>query len=102
MSLDQGSFDVVIVPAAGSGFPIVVSANRSVFPASDDLDLGTFKVPAPVHLRYTVKDPNANVIARALVRAYTLGTETVPPVEIGRAMTDTSGVFDMFLSPGGL
>lgn len=94
---DPGTFDIAVVPAAGSGFPVFVSTSRGIQPKGEGNEL-ELSVPAPIRISYKIHDFNENVVRRAIVRAFALRGGTVP-VEIGRAMTDAAGQFEMFLSP---
>jgi len=95
---DPGTFDITVIPAPGSGFPNFVSPARGIQPQEAEGNELLFEVPAPIRISYEIHDLNENVVGRALVRAFAQKGGGVP-VEIGQAMTDASGKFEMFLSP---
>jgi hypothetical protein len=65
-------------------------------------------VPAPVYAGWTLHDAADNAIVNALVRVFqppSAGSSSTPAltqwVEIGRAITDSTGHYDMYLAPAG-
>lgn len=94
-SLDQGDYDVSVVPQGGSGFPRVVTP-RNIGPG--DVDLGTITVPAPFRLAYTLRDPSGNPIVRAVVRAFAQPVSGAAAVEVGRALSGPDGQFEILLA----
>ena len=96
--VDQGQYDFIVEPQAGTGFPRVVQL-RSF--ATGTADVGEIQVAPPSRLSFTLRDPslNGNPIVRATVRIFALAPGRGPPaVEIGRAMTDTSGKCEILLA----
>jgi hypothetical protein len=98
--VDQGQYDLVVEPQAGTGFPRVVQA-RSF--GAGTADIGDIVVPPPARLTFTINDPlnsRGNPIVRAMVRVFAEPPGRGPPaVEIGRAMTNTNGEVEILLAP---
>jgi hypothetical protein len=65
--------------------------------------LPDIEVPAPVYAGLTLHDPGDNPIVDAIVRVFRLpsqgGTGSSPAVEVGHAITDDQGHYDMYLAP---
>lgn len=100
LELDQGSYDVTIVPEAGSGFPRVVTT-RAIGGAQEDI--GTLVVPVPMRIPLTVRAPSASEapglpIARAVLRVFAEPVGGGPAVEIASAFTDPSGKCEILLA----
>ena len=99
LSLDPGAYLLRVKPAEGTRFPWVVQP-MSVAPsitASPTLAPPTI-VPAPVYVGLELVDPAGNNVVQAVVRVYQ--TPAIgPPFEIGAAITDGNGHFDMYLAP---
>jgi hypothetical protein len=95
--LDPGGYTVTVEPADGSGLPWVsrtVTVPLSV-PLSAPLD---FQVLAPTHLQLQLADALGPLVAGAIVRLFTIPAQG-PAIEVGRAITDAAGRFDMYLDP---
>ncbi len=95
--LDEGEFDLTVMPEPGTGFPWLVSPGRPIGPTESTID--ELVVPVPTRTSLDLKDPGGQPIARAVVRAYTLAAGTTTFVEVGREITDERGHFDMLLGP---
>lgn len=101
VELDQGQYDLVVEPQAGSGFPRVITV-ASI--AGEAADLGNIDVPPPTRLGLTLRDPNPNLpgnpIVRAMVRVFAqrANDADAPLVEIGRAMTTETGSCEILLA----
>jgi hypothetical protein len=97
LEVDQGTYEVRVVPAAGTGFPRYVAIQDV---SSPDVDLGNLTVPAPMRLAFTIKDPstNSNPIVRAVVRIFTQPTEGAPAIELGMTTTDLDGYCEILLA----
>jgi len=94
LSLDPGAYLLRVKPAEGTRFPWVVQP-MSVDPSTTQAPPTV--VPAPVYVGLLLVDPNANPMQDAVVRVYqTLATGLR---EIGAAITDGNGHFDMYLAP---
>jgi hypothetical protein len=98
LELDPGSYDITIRPVQGSKLPWVVSPSRVI--ADADVTLDPLFVPAPVSAGLTLLDPSSppNPVVGAIVRAFAMPTGGTAFVEIGRAMTDAKGRYEMFLA----
>jgi hypothetical protein len=100
--VDQGQFDLVVDPQAGTGFPRVTQA-RSF--GTGTADIGEIVVPPPARLAFTLRDPlgnngNGNPMVGAMVRVFAEAPGRGPPaVEIGRATTNTKGEVEILLAP---
>jgi hypothetical protein len=95
---DQGQYDLVVDPEAGTGFPRLVQA-RSF--GAGTADLGEIQVAPPSRLSFKILDPSqvGNPIVRAVVRVFAEAPGRGPPaVEIGRAMTNESGEIEILLA----
>jgi len=96
--VDQGQYDFVVDPQAGTGFPRLVQV-RSF--ATGIAKLETIVIAPPARLSFTVKDPsrNGNPIVRATVRVFAEPPNRGPPaVEIARSMTDETGQCEILLA----
>ncbi len=93
------TYDITVRPADGSRLPWVVSPSRSVPIGDADLLLtDPIEIPAPIAAGLTLVDPQENPIVRAIVRAYAVPSGGTAFVEIGRALTDTGGRYELFLA----
>jgi hypothetical protein len=96
--VDQGQYDFVVDPQAGTGFPRLVQV-RSFATGTAKLD--TIVIAPPARLAFTVKDPskNGNPIVRATVRVFAEPPNRGPPaIEIARSMTDELGQCEILLA----
>jgi hypothetical protein len=104
--LDQGTYVLRVRPLEGTGLPWVASPTLTVGPVPVDMG-DPVKVPAPVYAGWTLHDAADNAIVNALVRVFqppSPGSAPSTPaltqwVEIGRAVTDSTGHYDMYLAP---
>lgn len=102
LGVDPGTYDLTVMPAAGTRLPWVVSTSRTVGQGSVELE--PLLVPAPILQALKLLDPAGNPLARALVRAYApsarqpAGDPHRPVYEVGRAWTDANGRFELFLA----
>jgi hypothetical protein len=101
LALDYGNYDIYVRPVLGTHLPWFVLTNTVVAPPNDNEEfvLGDTVVPAPIHQSFLLKDPNGANIANASVRAFRKRRDGPELVEMGRALTDTQGQMDLFLSP---
>jgi len=96
--VDQGQYDFVVDPQAGTGFPRLVQV-RSFAIGTAKLD--AIVIAPPARLSFTLKDPsrNGNPIVRATVRVFAEPPNRGPPaVEIARSMTDEQGHCEILLA----
>lgn len=105
--LDPGGYVLSVLPKAGTGFPrVVVRPIVPSSPAGQETELPEIRVPAPIRLAFTLRDPTptGNVIANALVRVFArpagdeASAELVDPVEIGSAMTGPDGSVELLIA----
>ncbi len=102
LSLEEGTYDLTVVPEPGTGFPRLVSPARRIGPAAGGdavVKLEPLRVPVPLKIAYTLQDPSGNVVPRAVVRAYAKPVGSTSYVEIGEGMTDRSGRFEILVAP---
>jgi hypothetical protein len=107
LPLDPGSYLLRVRPADGTRLPWVTQA-VTVPPVSDAGAPAAasvmFKVPAPVYAGLRLQDPMGNAIVNAIVRAFPIPTQAAPPpsapapaIELGEAITDVNGQFDLYI-----
>jgi hypothetical protein len=96
LDLDPGGYVLRIEPPDGTHFPWVLRT-LLVGPAPVNLAPATV-VYAPVYAGLTLRDPFENPIVNAVVRVYQVPAKGAA-LEVGRAITDTTGHYDMYLSP---
>ncbi len=97
--LDPGSFNLMVVPRAGTDFPRVVALHRVAGPTAD---VGQIVVAPPALLAFQIREPSqiGAPIARALVQVFAeLPGRGPPSLEIGQAMTDSQGRVEVLLAP---
>lgn len=98
LPLDEGEYALVVAPEPLTGFPRLVSLGRPVGP--NDATLEDVVVFAPTRLAWTIKDPSGRApIVRAVVRAFGYVASEASYVEVGSALTDTTGRFEMLVGP---
>jgi hypothetical protein len=104
-TLDPGAYVLRVRPLDGTRLPWWASPTLIVGPVA--VTYGTVSVPAPQYAGLTLHDAKDNPIVNALVRAFQLpapGSTGGSPaftqwVEIGEAITDSTGHYDMYLAP---
>jgi hypothetical protein len=107
VALDPGTYRLRVSPAQGSRLPWVTET-ITVGPASKTLP--PIAIPAPVQLSMTLQDSTGNPatntpgnpVSSALVRVFTqpsFSAGASPPIELGQAITDAAGDFDVYLAP---
>jgi hypothetical protein len=99
LRLDPGTYDITVRPADGSRLPWVVSPSRAILTGDSDLVLtDPIEIPAPIDKGLTLVDPQENPIIHAVVRAFSVPTGGTAYVEIGRALTDGTGRYELYLA----
>lgn len=93
LALDPGDYVVRAEPADGTRLPWV--AQVVSVPTSSPV---TFRIPAPVHRELQVFAQDGIAVANAIVRIFTLPASG-PAIELGRALTDATGRFDVYVDP---
>jgi hypothetical protein len=102
VNLDPGTFDMVVKPAEGSGFPWLVTSQLEIL-GPEAVALGRLEIPNPVVLRGRIVDvdnqpvPLAPVTAWLPVEDEESSTSTV--VQVGQTVSDESGEYTLFLPP---
>jgi hypothetical protein len=91
--LDPGSYVLRVEPAEGTRLPWV--SQRLSVPSAQVVH---FSVPAPTRVQVALFDPQGPPIANAIVRGFSMQPDG-RAVEIGRAITDATGRFDLYLDP---
>jgi len=94
LTLDPGGYLLRVRPAEGTRFPWVT---RSISVAAEVVALDPIVVPIPTSVGLRLVDPNKNPIVRAVVSVYTLPA-VGQAVELGSALTDDSGQYEMFVA----
>jgi hypothetical protein len=97
--VDQGEYNLMVDPQAGTDFPRVIQI-RSF--SGSSADVGEIIVAPPARLPIQLKDPSVtgNPIIRAVVRVFAELPGRGPPVlEIGQGMTDSDGRCEILLAP---
>jgi hypothetical protein len=101
LQLDPGSYLVRVRPADGTRLPWV-SKTVSVAGTAPGV---TFTVPAPLSASVQLLDPADIPIVNAVVRAFavpspssSVSSPPAPALEVGRAITDSTGTYEMYLS----
>jgi hypothetical protein len=106
LSVDPGTYDIVVRPADGTGFPWVTVSDQNVAPGQI-LSFTPFVVPAPISIAMTLKDEQEQGLEGAVVRAFASPPDAgasvpggpPPEVELGTWLTDSNGSFSMFIAP---
>jgi len=101
LELDPGSYLLRVRPVDGSHLPWTMQT-LVVPPASERIVLDTMMIPAPVRIRMALRDTankTGNAIVNAVVRVFTDPSAGTPPVELGRAITDSNGNYEIDLAP---
>ena len=100
LALDPGSYLLRVRPVEGSHLPWTMQA-LTIPPSSESIPFDPV-VPAPVRIRMDLRDTGkklGNGIANAVVRVFTDPSAGGAPVELGRAITDSNGNYEIDLAP---
>ncbi|HEY5145782.1 MAG TPA: hypothetical protein VII82_03410 [Polyangiaceae bacterium] len=100
LALDPGSYLLRVRPVEGSHLPWTMQA-LTIPPSSESIPFDPV-VPAPVRIRMDLRDTDnklGNGIANAVVRVFTDPSAGGAPVELGRAITDSNGNYEIDLAP---
>jgi hypothetical protein len=95
--VDNGQYDLVVEPQAGTGFARLVQL-RSF--GTGTAPVGEIVVAPPARVSFVLRDPslNGNPIVRAMVRIFVDPMRGPPAVEVGRGMTDENGKCEILLA----
>jgi hypothetical protein len=103
LQVDPGQYLLRIRPREGSQLPWKIEA-LVVGPA--DQALGPIVIPAPISVGMRLTDcvsptmPSGNnPVVNALVRVFTDPSQGAAPVELGEAITDGQGNYEMYIDP---
>jgi hypothetical protein len=95
--VDEGDYDVSVIPARWTNFPRT-SVARSV--RLGQAGVAAISAPAPSYISLTVRGPEGlNPVPFAVVRAFAKLRGESRYTEIGNALTDASGKFEIFVLP---
>jgi hypothetical protein len=95
LALDPGNYALRIQPQDGTRFPWVT---QPVLVQATPVNVPVVTVPAPVFAGIQLFDPIGNPVAGAVVRVYQVPTSG-PAIEVGRAFTDATGTYALYLAP---
>jgi hypothetical protein len=93
LHLDEGIYDLTVVPNAASGAP-PTQHNGLTFDASTELDL---VLPPPSLARITIADPEGNPIPDVTVELYPAAAEADTPRVLVKGTTDAFGLVDLLV-----
>ena len=101
---DPGTYDIVVRPIEGTGFPWMTVTSQAVSAGSVlsfPLPMSALVVPAPIFVDMTLQDGEGVALAGAVVSAYApvLNAGSVPQIQLGAWLTDAAGHFTMDLAP---
>jgi hypothetical protein len=97
MLADPGTYDLIVRPLDGTGFPWVTTSLGAVAAQPPPPAL-SIQVPAPILVDMTLQDQGGNALVGAVVRAYG-ATPTTTQIQLGTWLTDANGHFSMFVVP---
>ena len=95
LALDPGSYLLRIQPQDGTLFPWVT---KPLLVGPTAVTVPPITIPAPVHAGVQLYDPYGNAVVGAVVRVYQVPASG-PAIEVGRALTDATGTYDLYLAP---
>jgi hypothetical protein len=98
LELDPGQYSLLAQPPDGSRLPWVPGAAPLQVATTTASDAGVLRAPAPIALFLELRDPGGSPIPNALVRAFRTSPQQAP-VELGNAVTDATGRFEMYVAP---
>jgi hypothetical protein len=102
LMLDPGGYVLRVEPPDGTRLPWVV---QSIVVGPTQVLVPPIVVPAPVYAGVQLVDVGDNPIVNAVVRVFAVqaqggaGTGTVEAVEVARAITGSTGHYDVYLDP---
>lgn len=96
LGLDPGGYVLRIQPPDGTRFPWVTQS--LVVGPTTPLTVAPITVPAPVHAAQQLLDPFGNPVVSAVIRVFQFPASG-PAIEVGSAITDATGTYDMYLAP---
>ncbi len=103
LQVDPGQYLLRIRPRQGSQLPWKIEA---LVVGATDQGLGSIVIPAPISVGMRLTDcvspmmPSGNnPVVNALVRVFTDPSQGTPPVELGEAITDGQGNYELYIDP---
>ena len=103
LSVDPGQYLLRIRPRDGSRWPWKI---QPISVAATAVDVGAVVIPAPISVGMQLTDSASpavpsknNRLVNAIVRVYTDPSQGAPAVELGEAITDSNGNYEMYLAP---
>lgn len=99
LAIDPGQYLLRILPVVGTRLPWT-SRPLTIGAADAPAALATISVPAPAAARLRIFDPTGAPIGQAQVRFFSVSPGS-SAVEVGRAITEQDGTFEMYLAPPG-
>jgi hypothetical protein len=98
LALDPGTYLLRVRPVEGSHLPWV-RQTLQIAPGQGPTPLEAITIPAPSRLQMTLSDTNQNPIPNAIVRVFTDPSLAGAAIELGRAITDSTGNYEIDLAP---
>jgi hypothetical protein len=99
LALDPGQYAVRAEPPASSRLPWVAAPVINVTDTAATQP-GRVRIPAPLSIGMQLTDPSGNPIRNALVRVFRMPMQGTP-VELGDALTDATGRYELYVAPPG-
>jgi hypothetical protein len=96
LSVDPGAYVLRVRPRQGSRLPWKV---RQIQVRAPGLSLGQVVIPAPISVGMALQDFTKSPVVNAVVRVFTDPTQKPgAAVELGQAITDPNGNFEMYIA----
>jgi hypothetical protein len=95
LMVDPGQYRLRIRPRQGSRLPWKI---QTIVVGTEPLVLGPV-VQAPISVGMELTDQNNNRLVNAVVRVFTDPSQGGPAVELGQAITDVNGNYEMYIAP---
>jgi hypothetical protein len=96
LAVDPGNYLLRVRPREGSRLPWKI---QPIVVGPTAPPLGKVVVPAPISVGMTLTDTVPNPVINAIVRVFTDPTQTGSAVELGQAITDVKGNYEMYIAP---
>ena len=96
LAVDPGQYLFRVRPRDGSGLPWKI---QPIVVGTAALPLGKVMIPAPVSVGMQLTDTMPNPVANAIVRVFTDPSQGGPAIELGQAITDVHGNYQMYIAP---
>jgi hypothetical protein len=97
LAVDPGQYLLRVRPREGSRLPWKI---QPIVVGPTALPVGEVVIPAPISVGMTLTDTaKPNPVVNAVVRVFTDPTQTGSAVELGEAITDVKGRYEMYIAP---